>query len=484
MKERFVGNSAQFLALRKRLDILGYTDLPLGIDSAPLARQMMEDLVATTEALANMEQKYNLSQEQVRLTEAQVEPIRADISRLTRENSQLHQRIIASNEKFIKMETQYSNAQFDLESENRRIRLISDQAHDLTKNLQKQVDILRERLQDSAAVPTFLKTPENLDCYIKFSSSGKSGSTPEIDEISNSNTNDHQELRQDSAPDSDVIRLLHVELENLRKERDEANQIIRKISSSNTELEKTSAVKDEEIKRLSLALSQETGRDGYLTALKDKCTRQENEIQMLQAQLRCSLPSSGTKKKQGTGKIITTQNNTKPKCQFSQNTIIISKQLPQSQITNTKSNQIEIKPNSSKNLSEDQDFVYEEVNVSNEKHDYCISATPQHQKTNTEQSELERIRNIALHQQNGLIKCKQELKLAQSKIIENSKLKEITSKIQKEYSTLVAELASKNEIILKLKCELDESHQIIKQLRTQCNNLRNEKELDEIVNNM
>ena len=38
------GNSAHFLALRKRLDLMGYVDLPLGLDTAPLAQQMLYPL--------------------------------------------------------------------------------------------------------------------------------------------------------------------------------------------------------------------------------------------------------------------------------------------------------------------------------------------------------------------------------------------------------------------------------------------------------
>ena len=87
-------NSAHFLALRRRLDAMGYADYPLGLDSAPLAQIMLEDLVATTEALRDSEESTGGVRHRLEIAEQLLEPLQEENLRLRRDNTQLHQQMI------------------------------------------------------------------------------------------------------------------------------------------------------------------------------------------------------------------------------------------------------------------------------------------------------------------------------------------------------------------------------------------------------
>lgn len=286
------GNSAHFLALRKRLDLMGYVDLPLGLDTAPLAQQLLEDLVTTTEALRENEDELNKTKEKLEISETQIEPLQAENSRLTRENVQLHQQLILSSEESQRLENQHSAAAFELQNENRRLKLLNQKASEHVKELQKERDQIKEKLQQSIAAPSMMKVPEMIESDPrKMRTRTRSGSTSRGTSVVSSESSF-------TAPNiSFDPNLFNTELDNLRKERDQARKDAETAITRMNELESVVKIRDDEINRLGSELQRETGRDGFLVSLRHKYDQQQEEIDKLRAQVRVVNPTSTTGRK-------------------------------------------------------------------------------------------------------------------------------------------------------------------------------------------
>lgn len=286
------GNSAHFLALRKRLDLMGYVDLPLGLDTAPLAQQLLEDLVTTTEALRENEDELNKTKEKLEISETQIEPLQSENTRLTRENVQLHQQLILSSEESQRLENQHSAAAFELQNENRRLKLLNQKASEHVKELQKERDSIKEKLQQSIAAPSMMKVPEIIESDPrKMRTRTRSGSTSRGTSVVSSESSF-------TAPNiSFDPNLFNTELDNLRKERDQARKDAETAMTRMTELENVVKIRDTEINRLGSELQRETGRDGFLTSLRHKYEQQQEEIDKLRAQVRVVNPNSTTGRK-------------------------------------------------------------------------------------------------------------------------------------------------------------------------------------------
>lgn len=142
---------------------MGYTNLPLGIDSAPLVEQMLEDLVSDTEALQRDKDELIRLKDGIESLEFQIEPLQAENDRVTRDNRQLHRRLVTASEEAMRLQNQHSVAFFELQAENRRLKLLNQQSVEHCKNLQAKNDDLKARLQSCISAPSIMRVPEMLD---------------------------------------------------------------------------------------------------------------------------------------------------------------------------------------------------------------------------------------------------------------------------------------------------------------------------------
>lgn len=74
--------------LKSELEALDYNQ-PLGLESAPLVRQLLDDLVLTTENYESLRQRATQAEANRDLLQNQVYSLRRDHARLTRENNQV-----------------------------------------------------------------------------------------------------------------------------------------------------------------------------------------------------------------------------------------------------------------------------------------------------------------------------------------------------------------------------------------------------------
>ena len=257
------GNSAHFLALRRRLDMMGYNDFPLGLDTTSLAER--------SKIIRDLE-----------LCKSQIEPLQAENSKLTRENVQLHQQLVFATEETMRMENQRSQSAFELQAENRRLKLLNQKSSEHVKELRNQIDTLTKRLAEATSAPSMMKIPETIECDPR-----RMRKTPRASRASS-------QISDGSASGSGGFdpAAFNQELENHRSERDQARKEAESIKLRLADLDGVVKLRDEEIDRLGNELQKETGRDGYLISLRHKCSQQEAEIEKLRAQVRVVNPTA------------------------------------------------------------------------------------------------------------------------------------------------------------------------------------------------
>jgi centrosomal protein CEP135 len=275
-------NSAHFLALRRRLDAMGYTDYPLGLDSAPLAQIMLEDLVATTEALRDMEENSDGVINRLKIAEQLVEPLQEENLKLRRDNTQLHQEMIAVGEESLKVQNQYASTSFALQAENRRLALAkqqSDENVDLLKS-----ELTRTKLQLAQALePSSSRVS-------KSPSDSKSKKRSSRDSRSNLSDSSIRSLMASTQSLGESVPQTEYEL--LQVESDNQKRQINDLTSTVEGLKGSIKLRDDEIQRLGEELQKETGRDGYLISLRYKYQKSQEEIEKLRTQIRLINPNA------------------------------------------------------------------------------------------------------------------------------------------------------------------------------------------------
>ena len=271
-------NSTYFLALRKRLDSLGYNDLPLGLDSAPLVQQMVEDIIATTETLKETEETLEKQKSENTLLQAQIEPLQEENVRLTRENTQLHQLLIKSKEDLVKQDNQNSMNAFELNAENRRLKLIYQKAQDQIKELEKKVEQANTKLKEALETPSVTTISEITDSQSRRTKRSARSRRPV--------GFDGQSVI--SAIDDSELVAAKQEIEKLKGDLAEKEKEIQLYNSKLSESSDILKIKDDEIVRIGAELQRETGKNGYIISLRHKYAQQEVEIEKLRAQLRVS----------------------------------------------------------------------------------------------------------------------------------------------------------------------------------------------------
>lgn len=132
--------------LRKRLTDEGYTQV-LGFESLPLVNRLFDDLCALRDTHATM--AHNLSEKganEAKL-QRQIHPIQKELSRMVRENNQLHLELIQRGEE---LDTHQRRTSLDTKKLQTKITdqafIITQQAQHI-RDLEQQVDEHRERIQ-------------------------------------------------------------------------------------------------------------------------------------------------------------------------------------------------------------------------------------------------------------------------------------------------------------------------------------------------
>ena len=141
-----LADEKRFQALRKRLTDEGYTQV-LGFESAPLVHRLFDDLCALRDTQATM--AHNLSEKTANEAklQRQVHPIQKELSRMVRENNQLHLELIQRGEI---LDTHQRKSALDTKKLQTKITdqafIITQQAQHI-RDLEKQLDEHRARMQ-------------------------------------------------------------------------------------------------------------------------------------------------------------------------------------------------------------------------------------------------------------------------------------------------------------------------------------------------
>jgi len=141
-----IADEKKFQALRKQLTDEGYTQV-LGFESVPLVHRLFDDLSSLRDTHATL--AHNLSEKGANETklQRQIHPIQKELSRMVRENNQLHLELIQRGEE---LDTHQRQGSLDTKKLQTKI---ADQAFIITqqsqhiRELETQVDEHRARLQ-------------------------------------------------------------------------------------------------------------------------------------------------------------------------------------------------------------------------------------------------------------------------------------------------------------------------------------------------
>ena len=260
---------------------MGYADYPLGLDSAPLAQIMLEDLVATTEALRDSEESTGGVRHRLEIAEQLLEPLQEENLKLRRDNTQLHQQMITIGEESLKIQNKHASSSFALQTENRRISLAKQQA-------EEELDKVKKELKQ-----TKLQLAQALDPLGSSKVSSRAPSNARSRKTSRDSRSNFSENSWKSGLNSSLSvgeTVAQSEYDALQVENNQQKQHINELTNKIEELNGCIKLRDEEIQRLGEELQKETGRDGYLMSLRYKYQKAEEEIEKLRTQVRLINP--------------------------------------------------------------------------------------------------------------------------------------------------------------------------------------------------
>jgi chromosome segregation ATPase len=281
-RRRIRENSAEFLALRRTIEQFGYADLPLGLDSAPLVVELVADICRDTETIQHLHSEMEQYKGKIDIIEGQLEPLSSENIRLQRENIQLHQKILTTAEELVRTQNQSSMESFELQTENRRLKLLNKKSTDHVRQLQLQIDELKVRVSQLTSAPEAMKLQESMESDARRIRRGGTR-TPSATSRATSIAGSDGAV---GLPQSSFDVEIRVELENLCRERDAAQAALQTAAGRLTEVENLLQIRDTEIERLGAEVQRSTGRGGFHLTLQHKYEQQTQQIGKLEAQMR------------------------------------------------------------------------------------------------------------------------------------------------------------------------------------------------------
>ena len=437
-------NSTYFIALRKRLDALGYSELPLGLDSAPLVQQMVEDIIATTETLKETEEDFEKEKAKSSLLEAQIEPLQEENVRLTRENTQLHQLLIKSKEDLVKQDNQNSMNSFELNAENRRLKLVYQKANEQVKDLEKKLETANSKLKEALETPSITNMAELSDREsrrTKRSARSRRNGSLGFDQQSVISSVDDTEL----IAAKEEIAKLKGELEQAQKDIQVYNS---KLSESNDILK----IKDEEIVRIGAELQRETGKNGYIITLRHKFAQQEVEIEKLRAQLRVSGNNRAISRIR---RFVRTSPKTTVAINLETSEDLLSSASISVRSQDTYSVASEKIPQENENLEEEDKHEHEDPKVKEENKETVFVEQPQ-QRIVDDSKQVEALKNKLQKKKSAIALLKSEITKRESIIAQkDQKISQMAADIAFIGDNLQTIIKEKSEIIEELQHNLE-----------------------------
>jgi Ca2+-binding EF-hand superfamily protein len=147
-KESFeLADERKFHALRKRLTDEGYTQA-LGFESVPLVHRLFDDMCALRDTHATLAHSLSEKSANEAKLQRQIHPVQKELSRMVRENNQLHLELIQRGEELDSRQRQETLDTKKLQTK------IADQAFIITqqaqhiRDLEKQLDEQRQRIEE------------------------------------------------------------------------------------------------------------------------------------------------------------------------------------------------------------------------------------------------------------------------------------------------------------------------------------------------
>jgi chromosome segregation ATPase len=258
------------------LDILGYNAFPLGIDSAPLAEQMLTDLVCDTETIQQYKDQIGRMQQQIDSLENQLEPLQLENTRVSRENYQLHSRLLIETERALRKQNQDYVDFFKLQADKRKLELLNEQSSVHCKELQTTIEALKKRIEALTYSPSSLRRPERIDSEPSLLRKGlkrESGAAPIV------------RSRDDS---ESVMHHITLELTNMRSERDSA---VRAYEDQVTQINRLRDIV-KELTEVRGEFARDEDREATIRLLQHTIEEQRDELEKARVQLAAVAPVS------------------------------------------------------------------------------------------------------------------------------------------------------------------------------------------------
>eukprot|EP00892_Ulva_mutabilis_P000683 jgi/Ulvmu1/10615/UM065_0072.1 len=133
--------------LKRQLQVLNYTD-PFDISSYDLVKNLVTDLVHTTETYQNLKQESAEQQHEIASFRSKIDAIKKDSSRVVRENNALHAQLIQRDEESTAQQALHYQRVKELEGEIAELSFWKHQTCSRMEQSEKVNAELRERLSD------------------------------------------------------------------------------------------------------------------------------------------------------------------------------------------------------------------------------------------------------------------------------------------------------------------------------------------------
>ena len=134
----------EYLRLKKSLEMLGYNE-PLGLDSVSLANKLLADLTRTTEAFQKLQNEKDKLSLELKNQGNLVLPLRNENMRITKENNDLHNKMIQLEDNLDKFKLINNEYNKKVEREREDFKILINQKEVQIKKQQNEIDLLKKK---------------------------------------------------------------------------------------------------------------------------------------------------------------------------------------------------------------------------------------------------------------------------------------------------------------------------------------------------